>query len=135
MKLQKEAGLTTGQTLQIAYPKDWIGEKSGLDEDEFIFVTKSPKFFTGEEIELIQAYLLSIKSTQKLHLTGAVNIDPEDPLLEATHDELDRLELQEKFKNSRHAPGGGTFTLVARVLRIREQGYEGNKYALLIAQN
>ncbi|QLE46373.1 hypothetical protein FD723_39880 (plasmid) [Nostoc sp. C052] len=128
MKLQKEVRLSHGSSLQINYPEDWEGEKSGDEEDPQFFVSAQPKLLTGDEIQLAEQYLKTILTTQKLVLTGFVQIDPDDPLLEATHEELDRLETEKNFPVSRYASSGGNLPVLTRVLRIREQGYEGDKY-------
>lgn len=131
MKLQKEVHLSQGSSLQISYPTAWEGEKSGDEEDSQFFISTQPKLLTSDEIELVAKYLKTTLTNQKLVFTGFVQIDPEDPLLEATNEELDRLETEKGFLASRYASGGGNLPILTRVLRIREQGYEGDKFLSL----
>lgn len=126
MATQKQVYLAVRrEPLQFVYPPDFAGEKSGDLDDEEFFLGQEPRFLTADEIELVEEILASLPYTQKLVKTGCVLIDPYDPLLEVTHDRLDEIEAQQKLPSSRKAPGGGTVGIRERVLRIRENGYEG----------
>lgn len=126
MALLKQAALKySREPLQIAYPSDYVGEKSIPNEDE-IFISTQPRMLTIDEIELIENFLTKLPYTQSLYFTGLVLIDPGDSLLKASHDDLDLVEKNAQLSNTRLAPGGGTRSVMERVLLIREAGYYGN---------
>ena len=125
MQLQKQAYLSIGPVHQIPYPPDFEGEKSGDEDDENFSLGTQPRFLTSDEVELATAYVQSIPDAQRLLFTGAVLIDPEDPLLNATHEDLTRLIEQERLKIPVEVQGG-TLPVQAIVLAIREAGYSGS---------
>lgn len=125
MKLQKQVYLSIGPTRQVAYPPNFEGEKSGDEDDENFSLSTQPRFLTSDEVELAKAYIQSIPDSQRLLFTGAVLVDPEDPLLNASHEDLKRVIEQEKL-NLPTEVSGGTLPVQAIVLAIREAGYEGN---------
>lgn len=124
MQLQKQIYLSIGPTRQVPYPSDYQGEKSGDEDDENFSLSTQPRFLTTDELELAEAYVQSIPDAQRLLYTGAVLVDPEDPLLEASHEDLKKVIEQEKL-NIPIEVSGGTLPVQAIVLAIREAGYAG----------
>lgn len=123
------------EPLQIPYPRGFMGQKSEMDEEEFMLTTL-PRTLYDEEIDLAKEYIDRLPYRQKLVYTGAVFLDENDALLSKTHDQLDALEKKLNFKNSKLSPRGGIRTILQRVVMIRQQGYEGNgAYALLNGSN
>jgi hypothetical protein len=123
------------EPLQIPYPPDFKGEKyaeQDSEEQEF-YLSSEPRFLTKDEIEVAQEYLKTIWYSPKLSFTGCVMIDPEDPLLDFNHDQLDRIEKEQNLPSSRKHPTGGTRQMFERVLLIRERGYEGTGFKSLPA--
>jgi len=125
MRLQKQVYLSIGPVRQVDYPSDFEGEKSGDEDDENFSISTQPRFLTSDEIELAEAYIKSIPDAQRLQFTGAVIVDPEDPLLNASVEDLKKIIEQEKLNIPVEA-NGGTLPPQAIVLAIREAGYEGN---------
>lgn len=119
------------EPLQIPYPEDFRGKKTDIDEEEFT-LTVLPRRLSDEEIDLAKEYIDALPYKQEIVYTGAVFIDPSDPLLSRSHDQLDLIEKREKLPNSKYAPRGGTKSIMQRVVAIRQHGYEANgAYALL----
>ena len=125
MQLQKQIYLSIGPSRQVTYPPDYEGEKSGDEDDENFSLSTQPRFLTADELELAEAYIQSIPDSQRLLYTGATLIDPEDPLLDASLEDLKRVIEQEKL-NIPTEVSGGTLPVQAIVLAIRESGYAGN---------
>ncbi len=125
MRLQKQIYLSIGPARQIDYPPDYEGEKSGDEDDENFSVSTQPRFLTSGEIELAEAYVKSIPDAQRVLYTGAVLIDPDDPLINASLEDLKKVIEQEKLNIPTQADGG-TLPAQAVLLAIREAGYEGN---------
>lgn len=105
---------------QISYPQGFTGQKSAHPEEEEFFIGKEPRYLTSDEIKLAEDFLKTLPYQQELVLTGAVLVDPEDPLFQKTHEELDRIEADMNLPNSR-PPEGGDCEIRERVYRIREQ--------------
>jgi len=125
MQLQKQAYLSVGPSRQVSYPPDYEGEKSGDEDDESFSISTQPRFLTSDELKLAEAYVSSIPDAQRLLYTGAVLVDPEDSLLNASLDDLKKIINRENLKIPVEADGG-TLPVQAVVLAIREAGYQGN---------
>ncbi len=123
VKLQR-----SGEPLQIPYPESWEGERSGTAEDTTLLVNQMPRWVTPDEELLIKDYIAKLPYRQSLERTGAVQIDADDPLLSATHDELDTAEAAAQLANTRSLIGGGTRSIQERVLILRERGYRGGAH-------
>jgi len=114
------------EPLQIPYPADWDGEKSGEPEDEEFFLDIIPRFLSEDECRLAEDYIKKLPYPQTLVYTGCVLLDEDDPLFKATHEQLDNLEKNANLASTAEAPGGGRLTIQQRVLLIRESGYKGD---------
>jgi len=124
MSLKKEVRLKLPGHLFVDYPPEYKGERTdGLQEEAF-YLSDKPRYLNLEEIELAQAQ--ASRYHQSLVFTGAVLIDSADPLLQASHPQLDRIESEAKLPNTRKSPAGGTRSTYERVLILRERGYESN---------
>ncbi|MFQ3617444.1 MAG: hypothetical protein SNJ57_10040 [Cyanobacteriota bacterium] len=123
VKLQR-----SGEPLQIPYPEGWEGERSGTAEDTTLLVNQLPRWVTPDEELLINEYIGKLPYRQSLERTGAVQIDADDPLLNATHEELDTAEAAAQLPNTRTLIGGGTRSIQERVLILRERGYRGGAH-------
>lgn len=117
-----------GESLQIPYPSGYKGSKVDLRATE-IRLNHNFRLLTADEVAVAEAFLGSLPYSQTL-LKGAYFIDPNDPLLAVTHDELDRIERQQKLSNTRRSPNGGERSIRERVLIIRES-YQGSGQAEL----
>lgn len=120
--------LQTSEPLQIPYPDGWEGERSGQPDDPTLLINQFPRWVTPDEELLIKDYISRLPYRQSLERTGAVRIDADDPLLSATHDELDMVEASAQLKNTRSLIGGGTRSIQERVLILRERGYRGGAF-------
>lgn len=119
------------EPLQIPYPENFQGEKTDVDEEEF-FLTTMPRKLSDEEIDLAKEYIDRLPYRQSLVYTGAVFLDESDSLLNKSHDQLDEIERRNHLSNTRYSPRGGSRSILQRVVKIRQTGYEGNgAYALL----
>jgi len=130
----KQAHLRTArEPLQIRYPDDYEGEKNAAEDedDPEFYITTEPRFLTDGEIKLVRDFVKNLSYPQELVLTGCTMIDPDDPLLEFDHDQLDELEKMQSLPLTRKHPSGGTRQAFERVLLIREQGYEGTGFKSL----
>jgi hypothetical protein len=120
------------EPLQIPYPEDFEGDKYDGGNTDFddaeIYISTEPRFFTPDEIEVVQEYLKTLLYSQELIETGCIMIDEDDPLLEFDHDQLDALEQDQSLPQTRKPIGGGTRQLFERVLLIREYGYRGTGF-------
>ncbi len=114
------------EPLQIPYPPDFEGEKSGEPEDEEFFLDTVPRFLTSDECAVAKTYIQQLHYPQELIYTGCTLIDSDDPLLEFSQEQLDELEKTAQLASTSEAPGGGRLTVQQRVLLIREGGYEGD---------
>lgn len=115
-----------GESLQIPYPSNYKGPKSGHPSDTEFFLGLTPRFLTTEEVAVAEAYIGALPYRQSLSKTGAKLIDANDPLLTCSHEDLDEAEAAAHLPNSRNMPGGGERATRERVLLIRERGYQGN---------
>lgn len=123
----KQVQLRSNQEpLQIPYPPDFDGEKSGEEEDEEFFLDTIPRFLTKDECDLAKNYIATLHYPQDLVYTGCTLIDPDDPLLNFSQEQLDELEKNAQLSSTSEASGGGRLTIQQRVLLIRENGYEGD---------
>lgn len=113
-----------GESLQIPYPSDWEGDKSGDETDTSFHLSPNPRFLTQPEIELGKEYVSKLGYSQAVVLTGAKLIG-DDLLISKTHDELDAIEVEQRMPNTRRV-NGGERSVYERVLIIRERGYEEN---------
>lgn len=123
VKLQR-----TSEPLQIPYPDGWEGERSGQLDDTTLLINQLPRWVTPDEELLAKEYIAKLPYRQSLERTGAVQIDVDDPLLSATHDELDTAEASAQLQNTRSLIGGGTRSIQERVLILRERGYRGGAF-------
>lgn len=118
----------SGEPLQIPYPAEWQGDRSGTSDDPTLLINQMPRWVTPDEALLIEDYLKKLPYRQSLERTGAVRIDADDPLLSATHEELDTAEAAAQLANTRTLIGGGTRSIQERVLILRERGYRGGPH-------
>lgn len=124
--MQKQAHLKSGsESLQIPYPPDFKGAKSMDDEDTEIHINSLPRLLTEDEITLVESYLTILPYPQVLLFTGAIFLDPSDPLVSLDNTELDRLEDEELLPSTKYSKDGGTRQPYERVLILRESGYQG----------
>jgi hypothetical protein len=125
--IQKQVRLKNNrEPLQIPYPSDFKGEKSGSEEDAEFYLSVEPRCLTPEEIDLAKAFVEKLPYPQSLELTGLYLTDPYDALLESDHETLDILEKQNGMLSTRQIPQGGERQLRERVYIIRERGFSGN---------
>lgn len=118
------------EPLQISYPRNFMGQKSGREADAEFHVSCEPRFLTPDEIEVAQTFIEKLPYTQALDKTGAVLIG-DDSLLEKDHDYLDDIEKAQSLSNTRFVSGTSERTVAERVLIIRERGYFGNGSKIL----
>lgn len=123
------------EPLQIPYPEGWTGQKSTHPEEEEILINNEPRWLTGDEIGLVQEFIATLPYSQFLDETGAVLIDQDDPLLDASQDEIDKAYAAAGLPNNRTLPGGGERSARERVLILRESGYVGNGNQALMEGN
>ena len=117
--LKRQVGLARpGEPLQIPLPHDFQGQQSHSKAGEIVVSTDLAPL-TLDEIEVVQRYVASLPYPQRLKF-GTVLLDAADPLKQATHEELDRLERAVGLSNTRFAVGGGERQVVERALLIRE---------------
>lgn len=115
---KRQASLQVGrEPLQIPVPPDFKGDRTS-DAPE-IFISSVPGIYSLAEIEVIQNFLPKLPYRQGLNL-GALFIDADDPLISASHDELDQAEKEAKLPNTRRVPGGGERSPMERLLILRE---------------
>jgi hypothetical protein len=133
MQIRKQVHLQFAkESLQIPYPKGFSGLKTPAGEDDNpaeFHLTCQPRWLTPDEIAVAEAFIKRLTYHQVLVLTGAVLIDPEDPLLNADHSTIDAVEKEYGLPNSRYAAPGAERQLRERVLILRERGClaSGNK--------
>jgi hypothetical protein len=127
-KLQRSA-----EPLQIPFPDGWGGERSGEPDDTTLLINQSPRWLTTDEALLVEGYIAKLPYRQSLERTGAVLIDADDPLLTASHDDLDTAEVAAQLPNTRFLIGGGTRSSQERVLILRERGYRGGAFRAIAA--
>ncbi len=125
--------LRSGEPLQIPYPDQWGGERSGQPDDPTLLVNQVPRWLTPDEATLVRDYIAKLPYRQSLEETGAVLIDQDDILLAANHDELDTAEAAAQLPNTRFLIGGGTRSTTERVLILRERGYRGGAFRAIAA--
>lgn len=124
--MQKQSYLKNGsESLQIPYPPDFKGAKSLDIEDTEIHINSIPRMLTEDEIPLVEGYLKTLPYSQSLIFTGAVFLDPTDPLIGMDNDGIDRLEAEELLPSTKYSQGGGLRQPLERVLILRESGYQG----------
>jgi hypothetical protein len=133
MGLKKEVRLKTSGHLFIRYPADYKGERSSDSQDDEFYLSDKPRYLTAGELTLAEKEVAKMKQT--LVFTGAVLIDPADPLLNYSHDQLDAIERDNSFPCSRKSPAGGTRSIYERVLILRERGYESNAAKFLASSS
>lgn len=118
--LLKQAHLKRpGESLQIQYPQNYTGAKHSHMEEEEFFIGTEPTFLTVGEIDVAQKFIADLPYRQELTLTGAVLVDPEDPLFLMTDEELDEVEAALGLESSRD-PSGAESHIRERIYRIRE---------------
>jgi hypothetical protein len=124
--MQKQAYLKIGsESLQIPYPPDFKGAKSLDIEDTEIHINSIPRLLTEDEIPLVENYIKTLPYPQSLLFTGAVFLDPSDPLVAMSNAELDKLEADELIPSTKYSKDGGLRQPYERVLILRESGYQG----------
>lgn len=127
MTIQKQVALKSQrEPLQIAYPHGFTGAKSTHPEEEEFFLSTEPRFLTLDEIQLAQRFIARLSYRQELVFTGAVLVDPNDPLLEASHEQINQIEAEANLANTEMAPGGGQRSIRERVYILRERGFLGS---------
>jgi hypothetical protein len=128
----KQVSLQKGvEPLQIPYPKDYKGEKSGKPSDGEFHLSSQPRFLTEGEINLADKFIKKLPYRQALNLTGCVMVG-NDPLFTKSHNELDEIERNIGLPNTRYASSGGQRQVTERVLILREHGYEGSGITKLL---
>lgn len=117
-----------GDSLQIPYPDDFkTTEKSAAERSDTEFhLTTSPRFLSEAEVSVAREFVKALPYTQQVVATGAILIDPNDPLLSKTHDELDTVERSAALGVTRLGSGGAPRSIRERVILIRERSYQGN---------
>jgi hypothetical protein len=118
------------EPLQIPYPRNYQGEKSGRESDAEFHISCEPRYLTPGEIEVAETFVKKLPYTQVLDRTGAVIIG-DDSLLEKDHDYLDDIEKAQGLSNTRYVSGTSERAVAERVLIIRERGYFGNGSKIL----
>jgi hypothetical protein len=113
------------ESLQIPYPKGFLGEKSGKATDKEIHISTQSRYVTQDEVGFIEAYIKKLPYEQRLERTGVILVG-NDPLLKASHDDLDVLEKDHSLKPTRKSPLGGDRSVAERVFIIRESGFTQN---------
>lgn len=121
-------------TLFVAYPADFMGEKSGDESDESFCLGVAARYLTEDELNLAEELCRKLPYPQSVVKTGAILLDKEDPLLQVDHDYLDGLEQTLDMPSTRSV-GDGTREVSERVLLIREAGYRGSGHKLSLAAN
>ena len=131
LKMSKQVALTkTVEPLQIVVPSDFKGFRTDPDASQ-LYVSTQMATYTFDEIELIKQFVSRLPYKQDLTY-GGVLIDPNDPLLSSSHDDLDALEKEAKMPCSRCASSGGEISVYERVLRLRENNYAGTGATALL---
>jgi hypothetical protein len=130
MHIKKECRLRLPGSISIDYPSGYRGTKSDPTEEAF-FVSTEPRWLTMDEIDLAAKRLIEMNKAfpsrmQALVYTGAIQIDPKDPLRQATHEQLNAIEKANGLPCSCNSPAGGHRSVLERVLIIREQGCFAN---------
>jgi len=128
VKLQR-----SGEPLQIPFPNDWGGERSGEPDDTTLLINQGPRWLTNDEVLLVEQYIAKLPYRQSLEKTGAILIDPDDVLLSVSHDDLDTAEAAAELPNTRYLLGGGVRSIAERVLIVRERGYRGGALRAIAA--
>lgn len=124
--MQKQCYLKIGsESLQIPYPPDFKGAKSMDSEDTEIHINSLPRLLTEDEILVVEDYLKTLPYPQSLLFTGAIFLDPSDPLVAMDNIELDRLEDEDMLPSTKYSKDGGIRQPYERVLILRESGYKG----------
>jgi hypothetical protein len=118
------------ETLQIPYPKGFEGEKSGSEEDAEFHLSIEPRFLTVSEIEVAQEFIKRLPYPQSIVMTGCVLIEPDDPLLMKSHNEIDLIEKSNGMSNTRRV-NNGERSVLERVLILRERGFLGSNSKVL----
>jgi len=136
--MYKQAALKNPrEPLQVPYPQDFKGIRSSNNPDDTsIFISTEPRFLSDDEIVVVQEYVKGLSYDQSLVLTGCVIIDPDDPLLKCTHQQLDEIEAKNYLPSTSKIPGkGGKPSVQQRVLLIRERGFMGTGVPSLASSN
>ncbi|NJR41076.1 MAG: hypothetical protein HC781_22340 [Leptolyngbyaceae cyanobacterium CSU_1_4] len=124
MSTQQQVALRLGrEPLQITVPENFTGKRSS-DETE-IFLSTQFHPLTFDEIDLCSRHIDTLPYKQSL-VKGAIILDPEDPLLSADHEKLNKVERESHLPNSEFVLNGGKRSIIERVLLIREQGVLSN---------
>lgn len=114
------------EPLNIPYPPGFKGQKSGNYQDEEFILSVMPRSLTDDEIALAEKFIKTLPYQQQIVHTGCLFLDEQEPLMNLTHEELDRLEEENALENSSLSPGRGQRSILERVLTIRHAGYEGS---------
>lgn len=116
------------EPLQIPYPKGFKGDRRHPELSEEIFISSEFADLTLDEIKVVEDFLKKLPYSQSLIFGADLGVlQEDDPLLNMTSDQLDKLEQREGFAPSRISPNGGERTIFERVVQIRVDGnYDGN---------
>lgn len=118
----RQTALKSGrEPLQIEVPPGFQGARTNPGETEIFLAAGKMTVLTLDEIRFVEKYLESLPYKQSL-VFGATMIDANDPLLTATHDDLDKVERSNALPVSRMVAKGGVRSIQERVLIIREAG-------------
>jgi hypothetical protein len=124
MRQVKLAPSFISATIQVHYPEDYQGEKSRDDSDETFLLGKSFVLLTEDEIDLVKQEL-GADADSTLLFSGTVIVDPEDPLLSYSLEELSELERELGYPSTETITAGGQLPNNVRVIQIRSRGYQG----------
>lgn len=134
MTMQKQVALRfQREPLQISYPRGFQGAKSTHPEEEEFFLSTEPRFLTLDEIQVAQEFIRRLSYRQELTFTGAILVDPNDPLLNASPEQINRIEAEAHLPSTEMAPGGGRRSVRERVYILRERGFLSNGNKVLSA--
>lgn len=110
--------------ISVTYPPGFRGDRTISREDGNRFIaTPSPTILSDDEITLLEAELQKLSNQIKLMFTSNVIVG-DDPLYNASHEQIDRIEAENGYPSSRKDPKGRQRTIQNRVLILRcDRGY------------
>jgi len=127
VELQRQVSLAGyPQAIAVPYPDDWDGFKSGDEDERHFSLSPQPTILSADEIEYGREYIATVMKLPNAQIveTGAIMGPPDDPLYQWDHDKLNQLEQELGFPNSEFIKSGGQNSVNARVIIIRERGYD-----------
>lgn len=109
------------EPLQILYPKNYQGEKSGTPEDEEFFLTTTPKKLSLGEVELAKNYVATLTYQQAVVKTGCVMGMHPDVANFTSNAEMNIYEQNNGLPSTTDSPQGGKRSLRERQLLVSER--------------